>query len=257
MSAITDLRIDLGEKFPHLRNAPIVEATIEVRTRAESAWKEADITQQVKSRLPEYPKVQSQSRMIQEFTLGEIPSARTQSLGWQGLRAESGDGRQVVQFNRDSFVFGRLRPYEGWERLFAEAVRLWNFYVELAQPAELQRIGLRFINQVKLPLQETRYEDYIQPAPAPPKGLELPFHGFLHHDILAAPGHPYGINVIRTIQTPPNADSYAVILDIDAFTLQPFQYRETIMQERLPEMRWLNNKVFFGSITAKAVQTFK
>jgi uncharacterized protein (TIGR04255 family) len=85
----------------------------------------------------------------------------------------------------------------------------------------------------------------------------LPFHGFMHHDVLAVPGHPYAINVIRTIQTPPNTDASAVILDIDVFTLQPFQFREAILEERLPEMRWLKNKVFFGSVTPKALESFK
>jgi uncharacterized protein (TIGR04255 family) len=257
MNATTELKLDLAEEFPHLPRAPIVEAAIEVRTRAESAWDEAVITEQVKSRLPEYPKVQSQTRFVQEITFGAAPSAKSQNAGWHGLTMNSDDGTQTVQFNRDSFVFGRLKPYENWPRFFQEALRLWSVFVELAHPAELQRIGLRFINQINLPFQEAHLADYIQPAPAPPQNLELPFHGFMHHDVLAVPGHPYAINVIRTIQTPPNTDASAVILDIDVFTLQPFQFREAILEERLPEMRWLKNKVFFGSVTPKALESFK
>lgn len=256
MSASTELKLNLAEEFQHLPHAPIVEAAIEVRTRAEGTWEEEAITEQVKGRLPEYPKVQSQTRFVQEITLGTAPSAKSQNAGWQGLTMNSGDGRQTVQFNRDSFIFGRLKPYENWPRFFDEALRLWNAYVEVAHPTELQRIGLRFINQIELPLQEARFEDYIQPAPAPPQNLDLPFHGFMHHDVLSVPGHPYAINVIRTIQTQPNVDTYAVILDIDVFTLQPFQLRETLLQERLPEMRWLKNKAFFGSVTTKALEIF-
>src|SRR6266481_3127527 len=55
----SDFKIDLTETFPHLNNAPIVEAVIEVRTRAEAPWEESTVTQRFKAQLPEYPSVLS------------------------------------------------------------------------------------------------------------------------------------------------------------------------------------------------------
>ena len=52
----------------------------------------------------------------------------------------------VAQFTRNGFVFSRLKPYEGWETFEAEAKRLWCIYRELAEPSEVQRLGVRFIN---------------------------------------------------------------------------------------------------------------
>jgi uncharacterized protein (TIGR04255 family) len=48
-----------------------------------------------------------------------------------------------------------------------------------------------------------------------------------------------------------------LILDIDVFTTQGFDLDESILGRRLLEMRWLKNKVFFGSITGKALQMFR
>jgi len=49
----------------------------------------------------------------------------------------------------------------------------------------------------------------------------------------------------------------AVILDIDVSTTQGFGMDESLLLRRLIEMRWLKNKVFFGSIPEEALQNFK
>jgi uncharacterized protein (TIGR04255 family) len=110
------MKIDLTEQFQHLPHAPIVEAVIEIRARAEVAWEERVVSEQLKPQLPDYPQVSSQNEFRQEvkFGVGQLPEATQHNLGWKGLRFQSADQRQVVQFNRDSFVFSRLPPYESW-----------------------------------------------------------------------------------------------------------------------------------------------
>ena len=172
------------------------------------------------------------------------------------------DGRHLFPdqfFNRDGFVFSRLEPYTEWRHLSDEALKLWKMFKDMANPIAINRIGLRYINRIQLPPGELHFEDYIQPAPVPPSGLVLPFHGFMHHDRLAVPGHPYGINVIRTIK--PSAGNggtgVGVILDIDVFTDQEFELDEVKLVHRLLEMRWLKNKAFFGSVTGKTIERFR
>jgi uncharacterized protein (TIGR04255 family) len=89
--------------------------------------------------------------------------------------------------------------------------------------------------------------------------MELPFLNFFHHDTFAVPGYPYAINVIRTIQPPlnPQIEGLGLIVDIDAFTTQPFEIKDGMLEERLTELRWLKNKAFFCSITPKALELFR
>ena len=49
----------------------------------------------------------------------------------------------------------------------------------------------------------------------------------------------------------------ALILDIDVFTTHGFELDDSVLERRLSEMRWLKNKVFFGSITEKAFEMFR
>jgi uncharacterized protein (TIGR04255 family) len=254
------LRLD--ETFPHLSNAPIVEAVVDLRARPEVSWEEPAITGQLKARLPDYPTVVSQREFQQQVKIhpNSAPESVTHDLGWKGLRLDTADKRHVAQFNRDGFVFSRLQPYEDWEQLVTEARRLWETYLEVARPSQIQRIAVRFINRIELPAQERRFEKYIKPYPKAPVGLPLPFAGFFSQDTLVVPGHPYVVNVVRTLQQPVAQDEsgFAVILDIDVQTVDaPMPLQKDKIDKRLTEMRWIKDKVFFGSITKFAVESFK
>jgi uncharacterized protein (TIGR04255 family) len=259
--ALSGFKIDVGESFETLPHAPIVEAVIEIRARAEAPWQESTISEELKSKLPDYPIIGSQSAFRQEvrFSSGQPPETKQEDLGWKGLRFQTENGLQVVQFNRDGFVFSRLQPYENWERFHNEALRLWGFHSSLAHITEIQRLGLRFINRITMSVRETALEDYIQPHAPPPQGLDLPLFNFFHLDQLAVPGYPYAINIARTLQLPrdPELEGFGILLDIDVFSERQFELRQELLLSRLSEMRWLKNKAFFGSVTKRALETFR
>lgn len=258
MPAAMELKIDTAEQFPHLPGAPIVEAVIEIRTRAEAPWEEGTTSEKLKAQVGEYPQVRSERAGQLQLTFTGKPEAEQsfQDLGWRGLQFKSADERQIAAFTYDRFVFSRLPPYQNWDVFQREAMRLWRLHEEVARPKEAQRIGVRFINRIVLPPEELLFEDYICRPPQPPKGLDLPYHGFLHQETLAVPGYPYALNVTRTIQTPPD-QPVAIILDIDVFTVGSLELQAETLARRLLDMRWLKNKVFFGSVTDKALDKFK
>jgi uncharacterized protein (TIGR04255 family) len=253
--------INPDETFEYLPKAPIVEAVIDLRARAEADWREELITNPLTVKLPDYPQKHSLSGFQQEFTLtpGSLPNAKATETGWQGLRFQTGDKLHVAQFNREGFSFSRLQPYDRWEQLVAEAMRLWDMFVVVAKPTEIQRVGLRYINSIKVPSSGFLLEDYVNPAPQGPKGLPLPFQHFFHQDLFGVPGYPYAVRLIRTIQPEPgpNPPSMGLILDIDVHTTQSFAYDLASVKRHLVEMRWLKNKIFFGNLTSKAVEGFR
>ncbi len=257
------LAINIDEPFQALAHAPIVEAVIDIRARPAATLEEAILKPQLEARLSGYQFLDSmqhvQIRHEMNLAGGATSSPVIRELDWKGLRFQSDDKKHIAQFNRDGFVFSRLEPYQSWERLYEEGMRLWHVYVELAQPVEIHRIGLRYINRIRLPSEELRFEDYLDPALVSPKGLGLPFHGFLHQDTLAVPDHPYAINIIRTMQPPEGlgVQGLSLILDIDTFTTQACELDETLLKQRLLEMRWLKNKVFFSNVTPKAMKLFQ
>lgn len=253
--------IDLGERFPHLSRAPVVEAVIDLRARAESAWEEKDVLAQLKAALPDYPNRMAMRGFSVSFSMNSeqatsgtpVAPATPQDHGWMGIRCTTADGLNIATFNREGFSFSRLKPYDNWDSFSKEAVRLWELHTRLAAPIEVSRLGVRFINRLDVPVSGLAFEDYFNSLPKPP--VNLGSLGFLFHDILSVPGHPYVTNRIRTFQPPEgeNAPTLGLLLDIDVAMPGPIVPESGKIAVRLAEMHWVKNQVFFGSVTEKAL----
>jgi uncharacterized protein (TIGR04255 family) len=257
MSVLSHFSIDINERFPHLPKAPIVEAVIDIRAHPTVSWDEASIRAAVEAKLSDYKFVNSQREFQWQTKIvaGKPPSQECRDLGWKGLRYDSPDKKHVVQFSREGFAFSRLQPYHEWAQLRDEALRLWRVYVDTAAPAEIGRIGTRYINRIDLPIGESDPGAYVVPAPQPPPGVDMRLRHFMHSDILEVPDRPYAVRVAKTLQDQ-EQKGCRLILDIDVFTLDGQSILEANIGTHLQEMRWLKNRVFFSSITTRALQEF-
>jgi uncharacterized protein (TIGR04255 family) len=260
------LKIDLSETFEHLKNAAITEAVIEFRAPAVSVFGEATVKSRLRNELVDYPKqdplqtatihVNVQMQSPPAGDPGSVPapvSASAQKGHWDGIRARSQDERRIASFKPTAFAFTMLQPYSDWEKFSAEAKRLWAIHQDLARVEQLQRLGVRFINQITIPESFFEVSDYFVTTPPDPRGIKLWVATFLHQDTFAVPGHSYSINCIRTIRppTPPKETLGKLVLDIDVSTTVPVPLTE--VDSRLAEMQWLKNKLFFGIVTEKTL----
>lgn len=248
-------QIDLSESFEHLPDAPIVEAVIHWRARAEKKIEPDALLDQLKDRLPEYPNHQRQREIGVGAEIGADGPSLRQRHTWHGYRFESADKLYVAQFTRNGFVFSRLKPYQDWEKFQAEAQRLWCIYRELAEPSEIQRLGVRFINLI--PVKPNEVASLLTLPPRSPQSLKLPIDTFLHQTKFNIPDHPYELNVVQTIQppAPPERESFGLILDLDVCTTRPISFED--IDNRLLQMQWVKNKAFFSLIKKPALKRFR
>ncbi len=258
MSAI---KIQTSEEFDHLPRAPIIEAVIDIRAASPGDRQPTEFLADLKSRLPDYPISAEQNTFLVSFGFGPGQPPRSEQVDFpKGIQFKSQDGLLIANFKHDGFAFSRLAPYQDWQHLKREALRLWAIYKDLWNPFEISRIGLRYINRINLPTAPTTFDlsDYLAQTPVLPKGLEGGLSGFLHVDTLTTLPYPYAMNVIRAIQPAQPILPAALILDTDVFVLQSVQspYDEYI-DHSLEEMRWLKNKAFFGTISEKLKESFK
>jgi uncharacterized protein (TIGR04255 family) len=256
---LANMTIDTTQQFELLPNAPIVEAVVQVLARPSIQWDEKGVSASLKPKLSEFESSVSSNTKQQAVTLAppDPPVVSVQDSGWHGLICQSKDRR--AQFSRDGFFFSQLQPYQSWAHFFENAVRLWRVYLETARPLDMQRVGLRFINKIQLPIGETAWRKYVQSYPVPPRELELPITGFFHQETLSVPGHAYAMNIIRTVLPTPNpqTEGLGLIIDIDAYTTQLLEIEPGVLEKRLAELRWLKNMAFFGSVTPAALELFK
>lgn len=257
---MTEFAINLDDKFENLSKAPIVEAVIYIQTSFDEPIVENSLLNSMSGKfVTGYHFVGSQREIQFQTTVTppQPPNQTLRDLGWKGLRFQSSDKKYIVHFNRDGFALSRLEPYENWDKFSDEALRLWNGYEEFTKPTQITRLGLRYINRIQLPPNELRFEDYLNVGPSTPESLNFPVSGFMHQDSVVVPNYAYAINIIKTLQPPNPLLGLNLILDIDTFSTVSLNVHRSRLKSHLMEMRWLKNKVFFGTITKKSLERLR
>jgi uncharacterized protein (TIGR04255 family) len=256
MSLRNQLTIDLAEEFERLPSAPIVEAVIHWQAPAGKSLDQATLREELTRRFPNYDCKRQQG--FQAALTGSADAVEfTQRTQWEGFRliGQGDASRHVVQFRPNGVVFSRLTPYEHWEPFVAEALRFWQAYREIAEPPIVERLGVRFINQITLGT-EGQAADFLRNVPAPPPGIGLSAELFFHQDAFRVSGYAYKINWVRTVQPTPG-DERVLIVDIDVSSEKIDSIECDALHHDLAEMRFLKNKLFFSSMTEQAVEHFR
>lgn len=248
---------DLREQFPRLAKAPIVEAVIHWQARAETKFDQETLKSTLANEFQGYT---SRSAIRHFGVTAEVSTDSrrpvvTREENWEGFRLKSDDEKHVIQFTRDGLAFSRTNGYDHWEPFVRDAKNAWRTYLRIAAPVEIQRLGIRFINQIEVATPENIKEYLVEP-PTCPENLQL--KEFVYQSTLAVPQQPFGIRLIKVMQPtmPELQKSSGLFLDIDVFTNGAISTDEAAVDDTLAKMRWLKNKVFFTLVTAKSVELF-
>ena len=172
-----------------------------------------------------------------------------------GYRYSSEDKLNIAQFRMDGFTFSRLEPYNNWDEMKAEAARLWKIYADAVSPDPITRVGVRYVNVLKLPL-GTELAEYLTAPPVIPDGLDQELGSFLTRLGIHAPA--FEAHGFLTQAYEVAHDNYApIVLDIDVFTVKHFDPGKDEFWRYLDLLRDLKNNVFFESITEKSLELFQ
>jgi uncharacterized protein (TIGR04255 family) len=174
------------------------------------------------------------------------------------LFASKAEGK-VVQARCDGFTFNKLRPYSNWETFNAEAKELWQRYVELAHPASVQRVVLRYLNRIALPLPLRDLREYCPLFPDLPPALPQGMSEFFLRVALPVADAPCVSIVTLTFEPPtPGATVLNLIFDNEAaYGFNSLNVDTEAIWSKLAELRDLKNKVFDASLTEKAKELFR
>jgi|SRR5208282_3999712 len=245
--------------FPHLNNAPITEAIIDFRVRLPSGFPILVLKEAHAQVSAEYPAIEVQQVTQQQFEQrpGQLPKLTARSQGVLGYRFRSADKKSIVQFRRNGFSFNRLKPYPSWDRVFPEACRLWNIYSMISHPEEISRIAVRFINRLQLPLPNLEFSDYLAAPPLLPQGVPQHLSSFLTRVVIQDPATNLAANVVQALEPPLNDQYISMILDIDVYQRDVSQLTLEAVLGQFAKLREMKNRIFFGSLTEKALATLR
>lgn len=243
-------------EYAVLKNAPIIEALIDIRIRMKDDLRVGHFDTLADSISNEYPEKKKHHRWEGklEFKKGEQPFSDIAETV-DGYVFSSADKKQILQARLDGFTLSRLKPYEIWDRFRDEAQRLWKKYSEITSP-EITRVAVRFINKLEIPLPIRDFSDYLTASPSVPAGLPQSVSGFLTRIVIHEPSIDAAAIITQTLEQIVSPDILPIFLDIDAFKQKPEGISEEEAWQILEHLRNFKNKIFFESITEKAKELF-
>jgi len=237
----------------YLAHAPIAEAVIDFRTRTPTELKVQTLAELSGAVGANYgpPKDITLFEFGWTQAPGSKPTSQQLDHGVIGFRYEAGDGKHIVQFRKDGFTFSRLAPYSGWDATFAEASRLYQVYVKAAQPEEVTRIAVRYINRLLLPEAHVRdFSPFLTAPPPIPKGVSSLLTGFLMRVQVQDPATGVAGTITQTIQQGGvEPGKVPVILDLDFYEAGSRSPAPEAVVPRFATLREVKNRYFFASIT--------
>ncbi len=243
-------------KQRYLKNAPIVEALIDIRAKNPSSFQVKEFSSLRETLKEDYPTVDERRLLEWKGEIAGKQIAQTiEDKGLSGYFFKASDGKSVVQFRGDGFTFSRLAPYRKWETVLSEATRLWKLYSSKALPEVITRIAVRYINRLELLLPIYDFSDYLTAPPPIPDSLPQEVSQFLTKVVIQE--SDITANIIQALERSSTPDHVAIILDIDVFKLRETGFDENSFWAEFEQLRELKNRIFFESITEKAARLYE
>ncbi len=247
------------EPFP---NAPIKEAIVEFKINP-LPESNLEILESLHEKIKnDYPQKRAKHRWESSMKVENerMVSSTQRHIGQDGFLFQSDNNEQVVQFTLDGFTFNRLRPYppEGWPVIREEAHKLSSLFLDSISPTKIIRVGLRYINQIDIPLSNVDLTEYLTKGPDIPQDLPQALEQYLTRIVIPIP--EFGAKAIITQAGPqkPSPSVTSLILDIDVFSDVNLVSRDNSkIWEIFDRLRDLKNRIFRASITPKAEELFQ
>lgn len=240
-----------------LARPPIQEALVDIRAAA-APEVAAESFKELAPKLPEYPDLNEKREVRAELRLegSGLQVQSPQDSAIVGVLFRPTDKSRVAQFRKDGFTLNQLTGYPGADALVDEALRLWAFHREVAKPAVVSRLSLRYINSLALPYKEgDDFSRFLTAAPPVPPELPQSVSNFLTRLVL----HEGQFNSVVTqkLSGPPDAGSPTnVTIDIDVFAERDFDVSGQDFRDTLMELRELKNRIFFGLLAEEAIERY-
>lgn len=267
--AIGALEDGMDEKWPHLPNAPISEALIDIRIPfAPSTLMKSlsSLQERVRERYPRRDKRMTFEGQVQFIAATQQVSTRAEAPKHLGYAFGSDDRLQVFQARLDGFTFNRLKPYTDWESLRKEAHDLWLLFRAAAKPTAVTRLGLRYINRIDVPSESIELADWFNTAPNLPTAIG-PIAG-LFMRLVVKVENPSAMAIITMAgdqQAGQIAPPLSIIFDIDVFReeqgdsslAKSWASSDAALWALIEDLRQAKNRIFFSSMTDRTLELFK
>ncbi len=241
---------------PHLKNAPIVEAVLDIRPKFIKPPGQDpinDFASRVGLERPIARDIQQfQTRLSVEGSRSSV-ATNTEPLGkicW------TTDDSRAVQGRIDGFTVNHIGRYDGWKSLRDDAQQFFPIYRELFGVTAGGRLALRFINRIAIP-HGMGLKKFFRLRLDVPKQFPRNVDDLLYRVVI-----PFGENrrvaiMVQTLPLDAEPGKRAVALDVDAFVDGTFDLTTDGFWREFEELRKIKNDCFFESLQESTWEAYR
>ncbi len=206
------------------RNPPAIEAVCEFRFRQAEPW-DTTIPFRLYDLLREsYSETPKQELTFAPPTSGpEQPGDIVQGEVVPRVELRSSDGSRLLRVAPGTLSVSVMAPYPGWEDFRAQVIAALDAYRTTGGSQSVLRMGVRYINRIRLPQPSVELSDYFTVPPPSPSGLPENLGAFLSRQEFFYDDLP--IVLILTVASAPPSEApqphAEVILDLDVIQNWP------------------------------------
>jgi uncharacterized protein (TIGR04255 family) len=239
-------------EYPHLQNAPIAEAVLDIRAVLDDSMAVSDLASFGEAVLAEFSDPQPVSAQQVQIT-GRQLDVRTSStpLGTIYWNAQH---NVAVQARVNGFTFNVVQHYDRWETHRDQAKRLWAIYLEKARPVRVTRCALRYINRLEIPV-GCEISDYLRTYPNIPDTISSLFNEYFMR--IVVPMDDDRQAVMTQAVPPAGAEIGGLILDVDVFVERDIVPGSDDLWQEFEVLHRLKNKCFFESLQPRALEAYR
>lgn len=207
----------MGKRY---KRPPIIEALCEFQFEADSPWDlviPGLVYEQVRDAFPK----RRQAKVLDVGISAGPETVEGQVRTIDRMQFLDEEEKALVQVGPRLLAVSHLEPYPSWHEFLPLIKRGFRAYCDVAAPESIHRVGLRYINRIKVPGQRIELKDYLEfrPFVGPDllqdvvsfiTGIQVPYEDT--RDIL---------RLQLTSASVEMPDTLAVILDLDYFLAEP------------------------------------
>ena len=235
---------------------PINEAVIHIATAGKATPE--NIQKFARHFVDEYPHQEMLAAL--DLFIDATGGAAQMKQQMQGFRLTSITNPDIIMVFPEGVAAARLAPYYGWEQLRNKAQRAWSEWHRLGNPASIQRIGVRYINRLDLPVNHStqlELNDYLNFFPKVPRFSRWPLVGFVAQVTVPTDLDKWSVSLTSTIVNPPPLiNTVSILLDIDIFRSEEIPTKEDLLWNCIDLVRPLKNQIFEACITDSSRKLF-
>lgn len=233
------------------KRPPITECVVEFRFSDQLEF------EAIQKRVDKFKRFYPNEIQNLEFT-GEFSDQGFKgSQQFVGVRLSTSDELQILMINRTNFIVSQLAPYTGWEEFSRRVRRDVEMFIDHFGRRTFDRVGMRYINRIDIPLEKISVETYLNIYPKVPSlPGEAVSNAFALTTTQTLADRRLGVTLQSASTESPVPKALSFVLDIDVFKDVEIPKRTDQIVELLETMRATKNEVFEASITPETRELF-